>query len=77
MPYTAIQTIEAFGGQYTEYRYEPELADDEPIVARSICGHCDYYKSGKQLSKGNCSLLGKARGSGDTACPQLTVTEPF
>lgn len=77
MPNIEIQTIEAFGIAYTEYRYEPQLADDEPIVVHLTCGQCDYYQSDNQLSKGNCTLLRKARCSGDFACPQLTVTPPF
>ncbi len=74
---TAVQTIEAFGVSYTEYRYEPEVADDSPIVTPLTCGQCDYYQSGSQLSQGNCTLLTKVRGSSDPACPQLAITAPF
>ncbi|KJH69786.1 hypothetical protein [Aliterella atlantica] len=77
MPYIELQVIEAFGAQYTEYRHEPDATDDKPIVAPLTCGQCDYYQSVGTLSQGNCTLLGKARASGDTACPQLTVTAPF
>ncbi len=37
MPYTEVQTIEAFGGQYTEIRYEPEYEQVvEPDLAYYI-----------------------------------------
>lgn len=77
MLHREIQTIEAFGAQYTEYRYEAELPDDEPMVAPLTCGQCDYYQPGNKLSKGNCTILRKARGSSSLACPQVSVTPPF
>lgn len=77
MLHTEIQTIEAFGGQYTEYRYEPDEPDDEPIATPITCGQCDYYQAGSKLSQGNCTLLRQIRGSGDTACPQLAIAAPF
>jgi hypothetical protein len=37
MPYTEVQTIEAFGGQHTEYRYEPDFEEVvEPDLTRYI-----------------------------------------
>lgn len=77
MPHREIQTIEAFGIPYIEYRYEPELPDDEAMVASLTCGQCDYYQPGSQLSKGNCTLVDQARGSSSLACPQVSITAPF
>lgn len=77
MPHREIQTIEAFGIPYLEYRCEAELPDDEPIATSLTCGQCDYYRAGNKLSQGNCTLLKKVRGSGNTACPQLAITPPF
>lgn len=37
MVQTEVQTIEAFGGQYTEYRYEPDFEEVvEPDLTRYI-----------------------------------------
>lgn len=73
-----IQTIEAFGVSYTEYRHEAELPEDEPIATSLTCGQCDYYQAGRsKLSQGNCTLLRQLRASGDIACPQLAITAPF
>lgn len=72
-----IQTVEAFGASYAEYRYEPDEPDDKPIVTPLTCGQCDYYQAGSELSQGNCTLLAIPRASGDTACPQLAITAPF
>lgn len=77
MRYREIQTIEAFGVSYTEYRKEPEVPEDEPMVAPITCVQCDYYQSGSQLSRGNCTLLDQAKRSSSLACPQFSLTPPF
>lgn len=41
MPYTEVQTIGAFGGQYTEYRSEPDF---EEVVEKDLTRYITVIK---------------------------------
>lgn len=65
-------TIECGGIPYTEYRYEPEIQEDEPIELPLLCSQCDHYRVSNR-----CVLTGAARRSTSLACPEIKVTCPF
>lgn len=71
MQYEA-STIEAHGIPYTEYRYEPEIVDDQPVEVPLVCGQCDYYRVSNI-----CALTSFKRQSSSLACPEIKITCPF
>ncbi len=73
-----VQTIEAHGMMCAEYRYEPEIPDDQEIEIALTCGQCDHYIADKAgLTMGRCTLTGKTRRSTSLACHKIYVTSPF
>lgn len=70
----ASQTIECAGTARTEYRYEPEVVEDEAeaVEVPLTCGQCDYFRIW-----GGCALLGYKRKASSLACPEIRVTCPF
>ena len=56
----------------TEYRYEPEIIEDEPIEVLLTCSQCDHFRVW-----GGCALTNFKRQSIDIACVQIKVSCPF
>lgn len=67
-----VEVVECAGIPRTEYRYEPEVIDDEPIEVPLTCSQCDHFRVW-----GECAYLGLPRPSTSLACSMLLVTSPF
>lgn len=65
-------TVDCGGIPRTEYRYEPEIQEDEPITYPLLCGSCDYYRVSN-----TCALTSFKRSSTSLACPEVKLTYPF
>ncbi len=48
MPYAEVQTIEAFGGQYTEYRSEPDF---EEVVEKDLTEYITAIRNPEDKSR--------------------------
>lgn len=69
----ASQTVECGGIPRTEYRYEPEIIEDEPGPEYPFtCSQCDHFRVW-----GGCALTSFKRQSTSLACPDLKITCPF
>lgn len=67
-----VQILNCAGISRTEYRYEPEIHQDEPIDVPLTCGQCDHYRVSNR-----CVLTGFVRKGTSLACPEIKVTCPF
>lgn len=65
-------TVECAGIPRTEYRYEPEIQDEEPIEVPLTCSQCDYFRI-----SGCCALTNFKRSGTSFACSEIKVTCPF
>jgi hypothetical protein len=73
-----VQAVECGGVPCTEYRYEPEIPDDQEIEIALTCGQCDYYVAERAgLTMGCCALTQKIKRSTSLACHKIYVTSPF